>query len=100
MARALGDDPLLVSLRRLEAGGRENAELKAVGALGKYKGVGATARALIDKESHMSDATVDVLPIKMFKVYAVSDSTLKLRKGKNERRNSRPDPMSEIRRQS
>lgn len=53
MARALGDESLLASLRSLEAGGRESAELE---------------EGLIERESHLSDATLNVLHIKPHRV--------------------------------
>lgn len=47
--------------------------------------------SLIERESHLSDATVNVLPIKPHRVYAVSDSRLNLRKATAKGGNQGPE---------
>lgn len=81
-ARAMGDETLITSLRIIEAGGCDSAELKTVGILGKATGTGVRARSLIESEHHLNDATINAVPIRPKKVYADADSTLKLRKTK------------------
>lgn len=87
-ARAMGGDSLLASLRSREAGGHEHAELNTIRILGRGKGTGATASALLERaphfNDHFNDATVSVLPFKPAKVYIASDSTAEVAQDEDE----------------
>lgn len=83
LARAIGDESLVTSLRSLEAGRCESSELKTIGILGRETGIGIRASALIKTEHHLNDSTITSVPIRSMKVYLLSDSMLKLRKTKS-----------------
>lgn len=74
-----GDKASLASLRCIDAGGPNSAELKSIAILGKHSGVGAMASATIAKDDWINGTTVKLLPLQVRTAYVVSDSTLKLK---------------------
>lgn len=74
LARAMGDETLLASFEKPWSGGSRKSEAEGGRSLGKNnKGIGARASAPIDKKTHLSDPTMNVLPIRPFKVYLRSN---------------------------
>lgn len=61
----------IASLRSLETGGCESAELKTIGILGKDAGIGVRTSSLFESEPHLNDAAVNAVPIRPKTVYVV-----------------------------
>lgn len=68
LAHVMGDEPLFASLRSLEAGRRDSAELKKLGILGNDPGIGVRSSTRIESELHLNDATMNIIPIRPKKV--------------------------------
>lgn len=55
------------------------AELDTPMSLGKVAGIGVTVSNLAGQDRHINDATPNMLPIRPKRVYAVTDSIIKLK---------------------
>lgn len=59
LARFMGDEPWVASLRSFEVGGQNGVELRATGALEKHSGMGAKASAFIGREARSNDSRMN-----------------------------------------
>lgn len=79
LARLMGDESLIVSLRSLVVGVPNRAELQTIAILGEHSEIEAKTSACIRQAARINDATRKLLPFQVHAAYVVPDSTLKIR---------------------